>query len=344
MTANQLRPLTFLLLLQSCALPNVAVRESAVDSGMRIEGNRSSDAGAADSGERSAVDSGTTIEGNRSGDAGAVDGGERPKMNTPVVEAGKGGSGAEPAADASGAPAETTPVCDVKAEDRLTIWVVVDGSGSMLEPYGSTTRWTALRVALLDPQAGLIATTSRRASWGVVFYDGPTPVVSGGVDAGMFSAPPATECPRIVVHEPRPDNFERLSREYPYTPLGGSTPTHKAIDSVVRSIKASPQDPGRKVIILATDGVVNDYCSTDGGIFGLPDLTPELTAAVNRLLDVGGATFVLSLAGQDAALSMQLRQVANASGTSLQLPMNEAMLRQALARIFDSLDAPCGPP
>jgi hypothetical protein len=37
-----------------------------------------------------------------------------------------------------------------------TIMFVIDVSGSMCAPFGNSTRWQALRTALLDPMRGLI--------------------------------------------------------------------------------------------------------------------------------------------------------------------------------------------
>jgi hypothetical protein len=54
-----------------------------------------------------------------------------------------------------------------------TVVFIVDGSGSMCAPFGeSSTRWQALRGALLDPMKGLIYRLQNAVRFGITLYDG----------------------------------------------------------------------------------------------------------------------------------------------------------------------------
>src|SRR5262245_31237379 len=120
-----------------------------------------------------------------------------------------------------------------------TIWLVLDGSGSMLQPLSAMTeqtRWSALTEALMEPNTGVVKSLEKDVEWGVVLYDGPLP---GGIalptplpDGGVKELPPATTCPRVVVSEPKKNAYADISMVVGADPLGGSTPTDKALNVV----------------------------------------------------------------------------------------------------------------
>src|SRR6201999_446495 len=61
-----------------------------------------------------------------------------------------------------------------------TIWLVIDGSGSMVSLLDSTnmsspSRWDALRGALMDPMNGVVKTLEHDVSFGMIMFDGPIP-------------------------------------------------------------------------------------------------------------------------------------------------------------------------
>jgi len=163
----------------------------------------------------------------------------------------------------------------------------------------------------MDPAAGVVKALEKDLQWGMVMYDGPMtpPDPFGG---GMVD--PST-CPRLVVVDPKNDNFADISAAYPAVPLGGSTPTDKAIEGVVARIgdANAPVLDGTvqpTIVVLATDGQPNNFCSG----FEL-DVTPAVVTAVNKLTAMNIKTYVISLAGTDQALSQNLAMVAAAGGT-----------------------------
>ena len=210
-----------------------------------------------------------------------------------------------------------------------TIWLVVDGSGSMSEPFGTSDRWTSLREALMEPTTGVVPTLQAAVIWGLVEYDGP-------IDIGaFFGMPTAGACPRLVVVEPTLNNFAAMDPAYPAAPLGGSTPTHNALDAVLTRVTTPAPSPDGIIsptyVVLATDGQPNDMCS--GGIGA--DASPLVLAAAQKIADTGTKMYVISLAGGDAALQAHLEQVAMIGGTGK--PPFTPMSKDDLVKTFEEI-------
>jgi hypothetical protein len=226
-----------------------------------------------------------------------------------------------------------------------TIWLVVDGSGSMTTQLGDSTRWTALRDALMDPTIGVVKALEHVVNWGFLVYDGrslggSTPSLP---DGGMFMAPTATTCPRVLSVEPKRDNYADIDAIYASEPLGGSTPTDKALEAVVAHLPdASMTTLDAKVnptiVVLATDGEPNDYCSDNP----FRDVKPAVISAVQELLAKNIKTYVISLAGDDQNLTQHLAQVAQTGGTGKPpfVPTNRDELIETFRQIVGP-DAAC---
>jgi len=201
-----------------------------------------------------------------------------------------------------------------------TIAFLIDGSGSMCEPFGNSTRWTELRNALLTKGTGLMYRLNGLSSLGMYLYD-------GGIDFQLALQQPMTGpmatcmggggrrgsngCPQIVEVKPAPSNAAAIDAKYPMVELGGSTPTDKAMNYVVDELlklRGTRGSTTPQFILLATDGQPNDICM--GGMGG--DGTAQqrnVVAAADRAAAMGITTFVVSLA-TDPALQMHLDEVA----------------------------------
>jgi hypothetical protein len=237
-----------------------------------------------------------------------------------------------------------------------TIAFVIDGSGSMCAPFGGSTRWQAVRTALIDPKQGLITRLADRGNFGALFYDGTIDLMLAlsAMPAGGAMNPTCAGgatlrrtmggmCPQLVEVAPARNNAANISQKFPQMELGGSTPTDKAMNHQVDALIAAqvpPWDPVNEpqFIILATDGQPNDICT--GGMGG--DGTAQqaaVIAAVDRAAQAGIITFVISLAGGDAGLEMHLSTVAlhgdpaNPAAHSFS-PMNPADLTMTLTTLL----------
>ena len=287
-----------------------------------------------------AADGGAMDAGRDAGAAPAVDGGKPAHVEQPDA-----GQHAVP--DAGNAPQEdggpTAPRCHagvtVRASGSPTVWLVIDGSGSMIDLFGSVSRWDALREVLVNPNDGLIKSLQAELRWGLVLFDGPLP--GGGPnatvlpDGGMihFPSPPATTCPRTQEVEPQLNNFAALQAALPELPLGGSTPTDKALEHLLQRYPAAPASTeGPVSVVLATDGAPNDFCSES---FLPPDVRPYVVNAVRKLLDRGITTYTLSLASTDQNLMQHLTEVAANGGTGKPVftPADKDALASALREI-----------
>lgn len=227
-----------------------------------------------------------------------------------------------------------------------TIWLVLDGSGSMLNPLAEgsdKSRWSALHEALMDPATGIVPSLEKDVKWGVVLYDGPSP--GGGAqplpDGGVKMFPPAETCPRVVVVEPKKDAFMEISTVVGVDPLGGSTPTDKALNVVVNHLE---DQTGQvldarvypTIVVLATDGEPNDFCTMGGFFDAPPDVRPAVVSAVTQLASMDIKTYVISLAAEDMNLNAHLEDVAKAGNTGLApfLPTSKDALVQAFKDII----------
>jgi Mg-chelatase subunit ChlD len=205
------------------------------------------------------------------------------------------------------------------------ILFVVDGSGSMCETFGGSTRWQALRTALLDPTNGLVYKLQGSVVFGTMIYDGTIDFMAlasatnqspAPECAGMYTAMKATgECPQLIQVAPALNNAPALDAAFPATELGGSTPTHKAMEQAVNlletMVSTNPDMPNNPLyIILATDGAPNDICMGSMGSDSAVQ-QQQVIAQVDRAAALKIKTFVVSLAGADMALQSHLEVVAD---------------------------------
>jgi len=281
----------------------------------------STDRGAGRSGNGSAPVGGTGLGAGGTASGGASSGFDAFGNPLQPKESGAGGGrptktgGGESCADAMVHTSTATP----------SIVFVIDGSGSMCETFGGATRWTALRTALLDPTNGLINRLQARVEFGMALYDGTIDLIAAlaataaspnPACAGMYATMKATgECPQLIKVMPAVlNNAAAIDAAFPQIELGGSTPTDKAMNNVMDELIAMQvNDPEMKMnpqfVILATDGQPNDICMGGAGGDGSAQKAAVI-AAVDRGAAKGITTFVISLAGGDAALEQHLTEVA----------------------------------
>ena len=126
-----------------------------------------------------------------------------------------------------------------------TVQLVIDGSGSMEDDFGDTTRWSAVRDALLS-ESGIVQRLDAVVEFGMSIYQ------TGG--QGMNS------CPALTGPAPAIDNFEAINAAWLERP-DGATPTAEAMEAVVASMSGTVNQPDEayapQIIILATDGAPN---------------------------------------------------------------------------------------
>lgn len=168
-----------------------------------------------------------------------------------------------------------------------TVWLVVDGSGSMTEPYSLGTRWSVLHDHLANPDTGLVKEMQGAVRFGLSVYQAPPgdpsalfaaflaqAMALSMPDAGPPPPPPMVEpdpnCPTLTGPDPVLDNFDAIAAAYLGVTPNGDTPTGEALLKVAAKIAehapAPDDDVGPQVIILATDGQPNGCVPPD--VFG----------------------------------------------------------------------------
>lgn len=239
---------------------------------------------------------------------------------------GQAGTSANPPTSSNNGRTQTAPTCNVTPR----IMYVVDGSGSMCAPLSGTTRWKALRKALLEPDKGLIYLFQARAAFGMLLYDGTISMealfanADAQQQAGGSPSPECAaaymmekqegDCPLLITVPPKFDNAKAIDGKFPQTELGGSTPTDKAMKVARETLikarqKGEDREQNPEYIILATDGQPNDICVGGAGGDGTAQ-QKGVIAEVDAATKAGIKTYVISLAGGDAALETHLNEVA----------------------------------
>ncbi|HEX4419489.1 MAG TPA: vWA domain-containing protein [Kofleriaceae bacterium] len=136
-------------------------------------------------------------------------------------------------------PMKTTP----------TVQLLLDQSGSMTSNYGNNgtskpDRWDALRTALVDPTAGVVATLGDKVVFGATLYS-------------AHSTDQPNVCPILTKTTDRKlNNFTEIQQLVNSNNPLNDTPTAASIDAVRMDFAANPPAQGSPpIIVLATDGL-----------------------------------------------------------------------------------------
>jgi hypothetical protein len=131
-----------------------------------------------------------------------------------------------------------------------TVQLILDQSGTMVEPYGTTDRWNALRTALIDPTTGVVANLESQVVFGATLYSGTSADDGTGLQVGIPPCPGLTSRPRAL------NNYAAIQSLLQGASPIEDTPTAPTIDAVIADFMANPPMPGSPpIIVLATDGL-----------------------------------------------------------------------------------------
>jgi hypothetical protein len=195
------------------------------------------------------------------------------------------------------------------------VLLLVDRSGSMAgDVEGGVSRWEAVRTALVDPTTGIVPQLQAQVNLGLTLYTGPDRGSVGNEDTVGMEDPDYIEtevCPYLVQVPIAANNFTPI--ETAYRPLlirdnsRGQTPTGESIAAALPALTGlDPMAfPGRKVLVLATDGEPDLCADGDDEEGGRMRSVVEVQAA----FDLGVTTYVISV-GNDVG-EQHLHELAN---------------------------------
>lgn len=241
-----------------------------------------------------------------------------------------GGSGGS---SGSGGSAGTGTCADanITATNGIpTVWLLLDGSSSMQQDYGNTTRWRALRQALVGPN-GVLRELDDVINFGMAIYagryvngdpegTGQCPIPGIPIPATMSTAvfencngADSGDCGAIV-GTIAGQNFAQIEATLPVDESPGErTPSGEALNWLYDQLDDGIREPDGEFapvyVIYATDGEPNS-CSGGGG-----QPTFQLSEdAIARGRDLNITTYVVSLAqGNDLSdrFAAHLQRMAN---------------------------------
>jgi hypothetical protein len=235
-----------------------------------------------------------------------------------------GGTGSVPVIPVMDAGVDDAPMADADACAQTSVelsteipnvLLLVDRSGSMsADLEADVSRWVSLRTSLIDPTTGLVPSVDGTVNLGLALYTGPDRGRVGLEDTATEPDPDYVEtevCPYLVEVPIAANNGPAIQAAYLPAEIRsgswGSTPTGESVEAVLPQLTGLDATlyPGRKVIVLATDGepdLCEDNNDEEGG-------RARSLAAVEAAFAAGVTTFVISV-GDDVGEN-HLRELAN---------------------------------
>jgi len=171
-----------------------------------------------------------------------------------------------------------------------TVQLLIDQSGSMDADFGGSDRWNSVYSTLMDTN-GVVNELQSTIRFGLSLF------TSNGGNAGGT-------CPVITNVDAGLNNFAAIDTIFAGSGPEGDTPTGESIDAVIAQLQADP-NPGRKVIVLGTDGEP-DTCAEPNPQNG----QAESIAAAQRAFDAGMRVYIVSVGDEVGA--QHLQDMANA--------------------------------
>jgi hypothetical protein len=217
---------------------------------------------------------------------------------------------------------EGCPLLDVILVPQTpTLVLLVDQSLSMEEDFGGDTRWNVITNVLIDPNTGIVPQFAAAMRLGLTLYT--------SIDGNTTG----NECPMLTEVAPALDNAAPIEMVLGMSMPVGETPTGESLDVVWQQLDALDV-PGRKYIVLATDGEP-DTCAVPNPQEG----QPESLAAAQAAFAAGIETFIISV-GADVSMA-HLQEMANAGQGVLpgdpDAPFYLALDQAALVQAFGDI-------
>ncbi|MEJ7597928.1 MAG: vWA domain-containing protein [Kofleriaceae bacterium] len=216
-----------------------------------------------------------------------------------------------------------------------TVHLILDQSGSMSEPYGSTDRWNGLRNALIDPTTGVVANLESKVVFGATLYSG----VSQSVNGTQVGIAP---CPRLISRPRALNNYNAIRSMLQNANPIEDTPTAESIDAIRADFAANPPMAGSPpIIVLATDGLPDTCADADPPNTTRQNAANAVTVVAAQNAFTAGIKLFFLFVGSAAQAGTHPQRMANAgagldpvTGTA---PYFEATDPAALTAAFNQI-------
>jgi hypothetical protein len=163
-----------------------------------------------------------------------------------LIGDGPSGNAGAASAASSGSDASCADLSVTMTRQTPTVLLLIDQSLSMAEPFGSGTRWTVVRDALLSPSSGLVHALEKEIRFGLALYTSLDGSLNGGT------------CPLLVEVQCAVGNYTAIHDAWNAAAPIDDTPTAESIIAVTAKLE-QVTEPGPRHIVLATDGAP-DMC------------------------------------------------------------------------------------
>lgn len=206
---------------------------------------------------------------------------------------------------------------------EVSLMLVIDQSGSMTNTFGNTTRWRAVRDALVHPRTGVVRTLEGEVRFGLAMYTSHQGFQGG---ACPILRPPLAATLR---------GYDAIARALNAAEPDGDTPTAESVTAATRLLRTTAPDEqaGIRALVLATDGEPDTCTQPNPSTRDERDAArAQSVAAVRAAFGAGVRTYVVSV-GTDVAES-HLRDLANAGAGTTTARFYRASNPDALTAAF----------
>jgi hypothetical protein len=230
---------------------------------------------------------------------------------------------------------------------------VTDGSYTLGEcPSQNDWRWNVVRDVLLSPTKGIVKPLEERVRFGLSLYtsrNGRIAPPPAGPGPHPIELDPTKMCPELIEVPIALNNHGPMLEQFKCSDVGDDTPTGESLVAAAATLAAF-QEPGPKVIVLATDGAPdNCECPDWGGGHHVPDkcnvdgiqdsIKAEVVATAKQIHERDGVTVhVINVSTPgDTSLQQHLDELATAGGGKVYPGFSPSALATAFEEIIDGV-------
>jgi hypothetical protein len=183
-----------------------------------------------------------------------------------------------------------------------TVELLLDQSGSMTAAYGNTTRWNALRAALVDPTNGVVKKLDGQVVFGATLYSARS--------NNNVNVPP---CPALTTKPRALNNYAAIRDLLNASNPIQDTPTAASIDAVRLDFAAHPPAMGSPpIIVLATDGLPDTCANPNPANQTEQDAANAVTVTATQAAYTAGIKLFFLFVGDAGQAGTHPQRMANA--------------------------------